>query len=182
MKNNRGFTIIEMIVTIAIMSIVLLTVLQIFVFTSKQYAVQQTRSYQMLLSDSIEEITKEKVRYATDVQVSGAVISGYNSIVNIDDDFYMDGSVFFGDDNAFGQKIEVEFHVVDDYSLGVDLRIYSGTGDDTIETINNFVCKLVNMELKSKELVDTGRSVRVSYETDFSVPGGTIIPTGPTIP
>lgn len=161
LNNDKGFTLVETLVTIVIMSIVIATVFYLFTFTSVQYRNQQTKTYQMLIATSIEEFIKSELRYAINISDSTEQ-TGYEYLECKNDTLFTNNNVqIFSDTFSSGQYVDVKFNRINDYSLGVAINISNNSG---IETKYDIVCKLLNMELYNETLPVINDSTKLVYK------------------
>lgn len=162
MNNNRGVTLVELMVSILLATIFTLAVIQLFVFSLNQQQKQQIQNEQLILIEGVEDILTAQLRYADSAYISsaGSGAAGLSSFYSQNGGFYHSDSAtaLAGGATGLGQSVEVLFSPVSDSVISATIRVYDDNGNQSSQTIR---CRLLN-------LATTGVAVGVDVSSDGS--------------
>lgn len=151
-KDCRGFTLIELIISMGIMSVLLLVVVSIILIMYENYYELQIRYQQMVILDGISDAISEEVRYTTDLIIGSEddeIYVDYHELKEEDGILYLDDSILW-DSTDVDQEIELEFCYEETavYNVYIEIEIVNTSGFSTgYSTSECIAVKLVNMEL-----------------------------------
>ncbi|MFI3324804.1 MAG: prepilin-type N-terminal cleavage/methylation domain-containing protein [Clostridia bacterium] len=151
-NNKKGFTLVEIVVALAITMIIMWGAVNIFFSFYNYYCDAQVQTQQQTLVDNIADILSEEMRYSTSVVIDEETeysnYTGYNYIYSENGCIYRNGTLLL-DVSESAQEIALEFDYVTttSYSINVTLTVTS-TNNFGGTTTENFSIKMINMELK----------------------------------
>lgn len=162
--NNRGVTLVEMIVSMLIALLVTVAVLQFFLFATKLYREQQIQNEQLTIIEGVEEMITTYLRYADTAAVSGSggtAPSGWLSLYTENGGLFHSSNPsvpLAGGDLGLGQMVEVVFRPDGDDVLMATIRVYDSDGHESTQTIH---CRLLNLTIN-------GNTITVNMGSDGS--------------
>ncbi len=170
LKNKKGFTLVELAVSIGIMSIIMFGAVSVFFMLYENYHETQIRSQQLVIVEGITDLMSEEVRYSTSLIVgtnedAATTYASYNTIEEEDGILYLNGEILW-DSTDLNQSVDLEFSYSEEapYTLYMNIVVTNtsdfNTGYSTQESI---AIKLINMELKSTKIQN------ISVETSSDI-------------
>ena len=135
--NKKGFTLIEVVATVAIASLVMVALVSFFSVVSKVFVSSAVESEERLITSSAKAYLKNELTYATQIGISGD--SSFSKIEFKDGRIYKDGVQIF--DNEFYGNTSIYGDVTGLGSvLTFNIRVENGETDRTEE----YVVKTLN--------------------------------------
>lgn len=153
--NNKGMTLVEMIVSLLITSIITVAVLQFCVFSANMYENQTIQNEQLIVLEHIEQTITDYLRYATHAEISKDTVNVepnnkaiyteelYNALFYIEYDSAgaeIDRRVLAGGASSLGYDVSVEFTKMSDEVLAAYITIKDSS-------TNNSVSKMIYIKL-----------------------------------
>ncbi len=157
-KWNKGVSLIEVVVTLAITSLVILTVVFAMQSTLSTYTRASEYSQQNIIHSAIKEFISDELRYSRKVVIGGTkpdesyyTMSIINGMLSIDGKMFPYGSDFYNE-NVLGQTSDLDpiFEKVDSYTLGVNFSVTSPNENKKEELT---VINLLNLETTRTSIV-----------------------------
>ncbi|MEG1107097.1 MAG: prepilin-type N-terminal cleavage/methylation domain-containing protein [Eubacterium sp.] len=156
LRNNKGFTLVEMIVTLAIFSIVLVVAGNYLFFGNRMYAQSEMKGTEKSIGDNMYAFMREKLVYATALEVidpsNPKQEPQYENVFKI-----KDGDLNFNENDLYGKayyhgytvsySVEVQKNSINQFKLTVYVKDGENTVYQTESTIKN-----LNLELSGKKI------------------------------
>lgn len=156
MKNNKGFTLVELCASIALTVVAVVVLIEIFTFTMNSYQSQVIKNEQSVLVTEVEELVIDQLRYASTIVVANGLTSGeedYNTLYTDGGGLYYNDKLVAGGDLHFGEALDVRFLESEGSSIRIQIYVDDGNGRQTTHEV---ACRLVNMEIHGMEpAIDT---------------------------
>lgn len=163
-KNNKGITLIELIITIAIMAIVIQTIYSIFFVGNKSFNISKNKGFAQQEARIAMDIINKELRTAKEISKEESIGEYYS--LSIEDNKLSrkapDGSgkkLFL-----FNSQAEIEFEKIEKGILYVKIKVVEGKNRDEQEYIVNFSILLENLEGSSEELENLSKIYYSKYE------------------
>ncbi|MGB4984764.1 MAG: prepilin-type N-terminal cleavage/methylation domain-containing protein [Erysipelotrichaceae bacterium] len=158
-KNKGGFTLIEIVVTMSILTIVVLVCGSLLQVSIHKFIQDGETTNERLMVEGIENTVLNKVRYSTNV-VLGEKVAGYHNIYFENGHLMIDGVDVFDDTYYLDNSIDGSFSKKSSNILGFDL-VVTNKNDKT--TRKDWAVNLVNMELNNSSIVNSSGNI-ISYK------------------
>lgn len=148
--DNKGITLIEMVVSMAVGVIVLAAIIQMVLYGMRVYTYQVFENEQYNLFDHIEVIMSEELRYAESIYIDNSSLSAYNEEYKqlkcgesgITIEYHNDQNILLDSSIYNRHKIELEFKAVGNENLQVTVRLDTNSEMEFSET---FTVKILNL-------------------------------------
>ncbi|WP_195269853.1 prepilin-type N-terminal cleavage/methylation domain-containing protein [Eubacterium sp. 1001713B170207_170306_E7] len=164
-RNNKGFTLVELIVTLAIASIVMLVAGNYLFFGNRMFAENEVKNTDKYIGDSVFQFMKERLIYAGKIEVidRAKVLSGeseakYSHIFELSGNSVEENKGYLEFTNDKTVKAPEDIYGVDFYrnnKISYTLRL-----DEKDSTKTTFVLTVYVYNTKGEEVYQTGAAIR----------------------
>lgn len=155
-KNHNGFTLIELIVTLAIFSIVLVVAGNYLFFGNNLFVKIEVKNSEKYIGDNVFEYIQRRLTYATFVEIINPTSSKepqYKNVIKLNDEGQLLMGLKGGDiTNVFspefydgGYKVSYEVQVLDSMRLELKVNVM-GQGSDSPVYTTSEVLKILNFQ------------------------------------
>lgn len=161
LKDNKGLTLVEMMVSLVLMAIVTVAVLQIFTYSMNAYNKQMIQSEQLIILEETERNITDFLRYAQSVEVADSLDIGIDGKSNsyaiytdtTDNSFrYIEKDkteaeaiALTGGDGNITYNVEVLFRYYTDDVLEAKITVFDDLNKNTMSSTIH--CKILNMSI-----------------------------------
>lgn len=188
-KNNRnGFTLVELIVTLAIFSIVLVVAGNYLFFGNNLFVKTEVKNSEKYIGDNVFEYMRRRITYATDVEVINPESSRtpkYEFVFKLNNDGQLlEGPKDGGITNVFspefyegGYKVSYEVQVLDSAHMELKVNVLA-QGDDSPVYTTSEVLKVINLQKNGSILTTEGEQKKtyvnpvISYSEEKEIVSG----------
>ena len=160
MKNNKGFTLIEVLVSLLITSLILAFAAALFFAGEKMTENAVRKNQAKLVGDNVLEYLSDRIEYSSALEIKSGSVSNakYENILYISSDNYLglktktsnDGNVF-GEDFYSGFKIRTAYTVYEENCVKINIDVMSKNLSERLYTVSNTV-KLSKLDLSDSEI------------------------------
>ena len=172
MKNNKGFTLIEVVVSLLITSLILAFVAALFFAGEKMTENAVRKNQAKLVGDNVLEYLSDRIEYSSALEIKSGGVSNakYENVLYISADNYLGlKTATTNDDNVFGKdfysgfKIRTAYTVYEENCVKINVDVMSENLSEKLYTVSNTV-KLSKLDLSDSEIETT------SLETELINP------------
>ncbi|CAK7014043.1 MAG: hypothetical protein EUB_01837 [Eubacterium sp.] len=163
LKNRDGFTLVELIVTLAILSIVLVVAGNYLFFGNRFFSQNEVKNTDKFIGDSIYEFMREKLVYATEVEIinpSSSAEPKYDNVFKVETILDKNsGYLLFGEkknpSNIYGSGyyrgngISYTIKISDDNTTRLDLEVQVYNQNSEIVYKTGATVKNINIDLNT---------------------------------
>lgn len=155
--DDKGFTLMECIMSMCLILIVMFAVIQITVYSANAYTRQRIQSEQLTVLESIERQITDNLRYVTEIKLSNPVVlstdidSSTSNVMFTGPDktfryieeatVFTDSKILAGGTMSLGYSVEVLYKYYASDVLEVMITVYD---DNNNVTKQNILCRLMN--------------------------------------
>lgn len=187
-KNCNGFTLVELIVTLAIFSIVLVVAGNYLFFGNNLFVKTEVKNSEKYIGDNVFEYMRRRITYATDVEVINPESSRtpkYDFVFKLNNDGQLlegpkDGnltSVFGPEFYEGGYKVRYEVQVLDSAHMELKVNVLAQGNDSPVYTTSE-VLKVINLQKNGSILTTEGEQKKtyvnpvISYSEEKEIASG----------
>lgn len=184
-KNQDGFTLIELIVTLAIFSIVLVVAGNYLFFGNNLFVKTEVKNSEKYIGDNVFEYIQRRITYATLLEVINPTSSKepqYKKVIKLNDEGQLLMGPKGGDiTNVFspefydvGYKVNYEVQVLDSMRLELKVNVLAQGNDSPVYTTSE-VLKVINLQNSGSILTTDGKQNEIyinpviSYQEDKEI-------------
>ncbi len=160
LKSKKGFTLVEVIVSLLIVSIILAFATSFFFVGQKLFSNSIKNSNNKIVGDNVLSFLSEKLKYADKIQilnnssVSSAKYTGIfymtNNMLGFDKASSKNNNIY-GESYYNGNRLRVTVTVLDKTSMNISVSVISSSLTEVLYSTNN-VIKILNLNLTSSEI------------------------------
>lgn len=141
MKKNRGMTLAEIIVTLAILSIIMAVTLPLLASASAAFTKEQNMNSAKLMGDGIYQFVTDRLVFADEIKVSehrnDADDASYGNVMEtVGGEFWFNGENLYGSDFYLGHGVKTEATILDDNKLEFKVTVSDRNGDPLYQTVS----------------------------------------------
>lgn len=145
-KNNKGFTIAETIIAIALSVIIFAGVATIFQLSARTFIDVRGTTEQRTILQSVKTYLVDHLTFAEDIKITSQGQSGYSMLSFSNGLLYQNGSLVYPEDYYFDNTVTGSFGKLDADKLTVSLVITDLKGNALSEELH---IAAVNMQLNA---------------------------------
>lgn len=156
--NNRGFTLVELIVSIGLLVVVIALTCSIILSVFNHYGKESQITEAKNIGDTVSQWLNDQLRYATELEITDDTkVNTYDTAIQTQKGnlFYWktdqaeSAQNLYGENFYFGTTVETKAKVKDDRWLTLTVVVYDSQGDVAYTKENTY--EIINMGVAAKE-------------------------------